>query len=112
MTTTPHLKAAGVRKRTDAGHSDIMSVCSAIQSPLLEIIMKIATDNMTDLTCNNEKLTEVHRAMRDVAQLWVSGLVTDKEVADSFASVSVLFAHYQRLGLTSGLIDPNTGLRY
>jgi hypothetical protein len=24
----------------------------------------------------------------------------------------VLFAHYQRLGLTSGLIDPNTGLRY
>jgi hypothetical protein len=105
MTTTPHLKSR-------AELTDTMSVCLAIQSPLLEYIMKIAKDNMAVLSCTNEKLIEVHKAMRDVAQLWVSGLVTDKEVADSFASVSHLFAHYERLGLTSGLLDPATGLKY
>ncbi len=112
MTTTPHLKAAGVRKRTDVELTDTMSVCSAIQSPLLECIMKVAEVNMTNPSWTNEKLIEVHKAMRDVAQLWVSGLVTDKEIADSFVSISQLFAFYERLGLTKGLLDPNTGLQY
>lgn len=74
--------------------------------------MKVAEVNMTNPSCTNEKLIEVHKAMRDVAQLWVSGLVTDKEIADSFVSISQLFAFYERLGLTKGLLDPNTGLRY
>ena len=74
--------------------------------------MKIVDANMTDLSCTNEKLIEVRKAMRDVAQLWVSELITDKEMAESFAKVSVLFAHYERLGLLKGLLDPNTGLKY
>ena len=74
--------------------------------------MKVAEVDMTNPSCNNEKLIEVRKAMRDVAQLWVSELITDKEIADSFARISQLYAHYERLGLLSGLLDPNTGLKY
>ena len=112
MTTKPHLKTAGVRKRTKAGHSDIMSVCSVIQSPLLESIMQVTEVEMTNPSCTNEKLIEIRQSMRQVAELWVNELITDKEIADSFASISHLYAHYERLGLLSGLLDPNTGLKY
>ena len=92
--------------------TDTLSVCSAIQSPLLECIMQVIETEMTNLSCTNGKLIEIHRSMRQVAELWVNGLITDKEIADSFANISLLYKHYERLGLLSGLLDPATGLSY
>lgn len=48
--------------------------------------------------------------MREVAQMWVSGLITDKEITDHFAKVATVFRTASHL--LPGLIDPNTGLRY
>jgi hypothetical protein len=87
--------------------TDTMSVCSAIQSPLLEIIMQVTNDTVTQ-----QHLDAVHEGMRTAAQLWVSGLITDKEVADHFAKLSVNFQKLEQQGLLSGLLDPATGLRY
>jgi hypothetical protein len=105
MTTTPDLNAV-------LNFPTPMSVCSVIQSPLLECIMQVIETEMTNPSCTNEKLIEIRRAMRQVAELWVNELITDKEITDSFARVSVLYAHYERLGLLKGLLDPNTGLKY
>ena len=74
--------------------------------------MQVTEVEMTNPSCNNEKLIEIRQSMRQVAELWVNELITDKEIADSFASISTLYAHYERLGLLSGLLDPNTGLKY
>jgi hypothetical protein len=74
--------------------------------------MQVIETEMTNPSCTNEKLIEIRRAMRQVAELWVNELITDKEITDSFARVSVLYAHYERLGLLKGLLDPNTGLKY
>lgn len=52
----------------------------------------------------------VHADMREAAQMWVSGLITDREIADHFALVAAKFRTASHL--TAGLIDPNTGLRY
>lgn len=100
MTTTPHLKAR-------AGHPDIMSVCSGNQSPLLEIIMQVTNDTVTQ-----QHLDAVHEGMRTTTQLWVSGLITDREVADHFAKLSFNFQKLEDRGLLSGLLDPATGLKY
>lgn len=74
--------------------------------------MQVIETEMTNLSCTNGKLIEIHRSMRQVAELWVNGLITDKEIADSFANISLLYKHYERLGLLSGLLDPATGLSY
>jgi hypothetical protein len=50
----------------------------------------------------------VHISMKDVAQLWVSGLVTDKEITCSFRNFAQLL---DSLDLANH-IDPATGLRY
>lgn len=57
-------------------------------------------------------LEAVHEGMRTTAQMWVSGLITDKEFADHFAKLSTNFAKLQDLDLLKGLLDPATGLRY
>jgi hypothetical protein len=87
-------------------------VCSVNQSPLLECIMQVTDTEMSNPSCNNEKLIEIRRSMRQIADLWVNELITDKEIADSFANISLLYKHYERLGLLNGLLDPNTGLKY
>jgi hypothetical protein len=59
-----------------------------------------------------QHLEAVHEGMREAAQLWVSGLITDKEIADKFATLSDKFYAYTYTGEIEGLLDPNTGLRY
>ena len=49
-----------------------------------------------------------HHAMREVAQLWVDGLITDKEVAHTFGQ---FYAKLCALDIAD-MIDPNTGMRY
>ena len=87
--------------------TDTLSVCSAIQSPLLECIMQVTNDTVTQ-----QHLDAVHEGMRTTTQLWVSGLITDREVADHFAKLSFNFQKLEDRGLLSGLLDPATGLKY
>ena len=101
MTATTHLKAR-------AGHSDIMSVCSVIQSPLLESIMQ-----QTDTNRHPQlKLHDIHEAMLQSIVFWNSGLITDQEISNSFARVSADLKLLEQQGLLKGLLDPNTGLKY
>jgi len=69
--------------------------------------MQVTKDTATQLHLNS-----VHEGMRITAQLWVSGLITDKEVADNFAKLSVNFHKLEQQGLLKGLLDPATGLSY
>lgn len=57
-----------------------------------------------------QNLQAAHQGMREVAQLWANGLLTDREIADHFAKIASKFAGASHL--LPGLIDPNTGLRY
>jgi hypothetical protein len=100
MTMRPRLKSR-------AELTDTLSVCSAIQSPLLECIMQVTNDTVTQ-----QHLDAVHEGMRTTTQLWVSGLITDREVADHFAKLSFNFQKLEDRGLLSGLLDPATGLKY
>lgn len=52
----------------------------------------------------------IHADMREAAQMWVSGLITDREMAEHFSVVADKFRSVEHL--MAGLIDPNTGLRY
>lgn len=54
----------------------------------------------------------MHEAMRQSAQLWVSGLITDQEIADHFTRISADLKLLEQRGQLKGLLDPNTGLRY
>jgi hypothetical protein len=63
-------------------------------------------------TLTQENLEAVHEAMREAAQMWVSGLITDREIADHFAKLSANFQKLHDLDLLTGLLDPATGLRY
>jgi hypothetical protein len=53
-------------------------------------------------------LDRYHESLKVSAQLWVSGLITDKEVTNSFRIYASLLA---AADLTD-LLDPATGLRY
>jgi len=86
--------------------TDTMSVCSAIQSPLLEYIMQ-HTDRQPQL-----KLHDIHEAMLQTLMFWNSGLITDQEITNQFARVSADLKLLEQQGLLKGLLDPNTGLRY
>jgi hypothetical protein len=86
--------------------TDTMSVCSAIQSPLLECIMQ-HTDRQPQL-----KLHDIHEAMLQTLMFWNSGLITDQEITNQFARVSADLKLLEQQGLLKGLLDPNTGLRY
>jgi hypothetical protein len=55
-----------------------------------------------------DQLEITHHAMREVAQLWVDGLITDKEVAHTFGQ---FYAKLCALDIAD-MIDPNTGMRY
>jgi hypothetical protein len=55
-----------------------------------------------------QQLELTHHAMREVAQLWVDGLITDKEVAHTFGQ---FYAKLSALDIADK-IDPNTGMRY
>jgi len=67
---------------------------------------------VTNDTVTQQHLDAVHEGMRTAAQLWVSGLITDREVADHFAKLSFNFQKLEQQGLLEGLLDPATGLRY
>jgi len=63
-------------------------------------------------TVTQEHLQAVHEGMREAAQMWVSGLITDKEIAAHFAKLSTNFGVLENANLLTGLLDPATGLRY
>ena len=67
---------------------------------------------VTNDTVTQQHLDAVHEGMRTTTQLWVSGLITDKELADHFAKLAVNFHKLEQQGLLSGLLDPATGLKY
>ena len=58
------------------------------------------------------QLHDMHEAMLQVLMFWNSGLITDQEITDHFASVSADLKLLEQQGLLSGLLDPATGLRY
>jgi len=99
MTTRPRLKAV----------LNFPTPCRfvQIQSPLLEYIMQVTNDTVTQ-----QHLDAVHEGMRTTTQLWVSGLITDREIADHFAKLSFNFQKLEDRGSLSGLLDPATGLKY
>ena len=99
MTTRPRLKAV----------LNLPTPCRfvQVQSPLLEYIMQVANDTVTQ-----QHLDSVHEGMRTTTQLWVSGLITDREIADHFAKLSFNFQKLEDRGSLSGLLDPATGLKY
>ena len=66
----------------------------------------------TTHSVNQQHLEAVHEAMRTTAQMWLSGLITDKEIADHFAKLSNNFKLLDHAGLLTNLLDPATGLRY
>ena len=55
-----------------------------------------------------QQLETIHASMREVAQLWVSELITDKEMAYTFGQ---FYAKLSALDIADK-IDPNTGMRY
>jgi len=67
---------------------------------------------VTDDTVTQQHLDAVHTGMRTTAQLWVSGLITDRELADHFAKLSFNFQKLDQVGQLQGLLDPATGLKY
>ena len=99
MTTRPRLKAV----------LNLPTPCRfvQVQSPLLEYIMQVTNDTVTQ-----QHLDAVHEGMRTTTQLWVSGLITDREIADHFAKLSFNFQKLEDRGSLSGLLDPATGLKY
>lgn len=88
--------------------TDTLSVCSAIQSPLLECIMQQTDTNRQPQL----KLHDIHEAMLQSIVFWNSGLITDQEISNSFARVSADLKLLEQQGLLKGLLDPNTGLKY
>lgn len=58
------------------------------------------------------QLQAMHEAMRQAAQLWVSGLITDREISDHFTRISADFKLLEQRGHLQGLLDPATGLKY
>jgi hypothetical protein len=66
----------------------------------------------TNHTVTQEHLEAVHEGMRTTVQLWVSGLITDKELAAHFTKLSTNFTKLEQAGLLTDLLDPATGLRY
>lgn len=74
--------------------------------------MSEATTANTFGTLTQGNLEAVHEGMVNAVQMWVSGLITDKEVADHFAKLSANFQTLEALGALKGLLDPATGLRY
>ena len=96
------------RSKCRAELTDTLSVCSAIQSPLLECIMQQTDTNRQPQL----KLHDIHEAMLQSIVFWNSGLITDQEISNSFARVSADLKLLEQQGLLKGLLDPNTGLKY
>lgn len=96
------------RLKSRAELTDTMSVCSVIQSPLLECIMQQTDTNRQPQL----KLHDIHEAMLQSIVFWNSGLITDQEISNSFARVSADLKLLEQQGLLKGLLDPNTGLKY
>ena len=67
---------------------------------------------MQNHTVTQENLEAVHEGMLTTAQLWVSGLITDKEITAHFAKLSINFDKLEHEGLLKNLLDPATGLSY
>ena len=74
--------------------------------------MSEATTHNAEHSVTQQHLDAVHQGMRTAVQMWVSGLITDREMADHFAKLSFNFQKLDDLGLLKDLLDPATGLRY
>ena len=59
-----------------------------------------------------EHLEAVHGGMQTTVQMWVDGLITDKEFTAHFAKLSADFELLASDNFLTGLLDPATGLRY
>ena len=72
----------------------------------------MTTEATTRQQLTQKNLQDIHDSMRQTAQMWVSGLITDREIAEHFAMMASNFSKLERLGQLSNLVDPATGLRY
>ena len=55
-----------------------------------------------------QTLDSTHEHMVEITQMWVDGLITDKEFSNSLARFAAKYGYMDLVGL----IDPATGLRY
>lgn len=60
------------------------------------------------MATKQDVLDNIHEDMKQIAQMWVSGLITDLEVTRSFGKFAELL---DTIGVAD-LLDPATGLRY
>ena len=60
------------------------------------------------MATKQDVLDNIHEDLKQTAQMWVSGLITDKEVTNAFRKFADLL---DTIGVAD-LLDPATGLRY
>ena len=63
-----------------------------------------------EIDMKQSNLDAVHQVIVDTVQMWASGLTTDNELCDALHGIHLSFTQYRNR--MTGLIDPNTGLRY
>jgi hypothetical protein len=60
------------------------------------------------MATKQDVLDNIHEDLKQMAQLWVSGLITDREITNSFRKCADLLDTLEVVDL----LDPATGLRY
>ena len=60
------------------------------------------------MTTKQDVLYNIHEDLKQTAQMWVSGLITDREITNSFRNFANLLDALE----VADLLDPATGLRY
>ena len=60
------------------------------------------------MATKQDVLNNIHEDLKQTAQMWVSGLITDREITRSFGKFAELL---DTIGVAD-LLDPATGLRY
>ena len=60
------------------------------------------------MATKQDVLDHIHEDLKQAAQLWVSGLITDREITNSFRKFADLLDTIE----VADLLDPATGLRY
>jgi len=60
------------------------------------------------MATKQDVLDHIHEDLKQTAQMWVSGLITDREITNSFRKFADLL---DTIGVAD-LLDPATGLRY
>jgi len=60
------------------------------------------------MATKQDVLDHIHEDLKQIAQMWVSGLITDREITNSFRKFADLLDTIE----VADLLDPATGLRY